>query len=464
MIWAQFATLSSYSYTISMQQVTTLPVSGYRGVWGENLNPEIVRDLTRAFGMFVRKRSGKKILIGRDARHSGEEILEIISKTLIEMGFDVVDAGIVPTPTILFLTRENKFDGALIATASHNPPEYNGIKFVTSSGVFTTEEEAREIISYLGNIEKNSETNGVLTKEDGLWKKHVEHIISCVDVEKIKNKKLKVVVDTINSTGAVVDPYFFELIGVEAIIINGVPDGNFAHMPEPLPENLTGLGDKVREFSADIGFAQDPDADRLVVCNEKGEVISEEYTLTLGLLGVLTEKPGDIVINLSTSSVNEIVAKKFGVKTYRSKVGEGNVVEMMRDVGAISGGEGGGGFIYPKMNEARDSLAGIAMILSLLSQTSQKISEIVEELHKVFMAKKKIHKIIDKDVIKKALSKIDGVVNIDERDGIRVDFENGSWISFRASNTEPIMRIIAESGSIDEAKALISKAEEGLNG
>jgi phosphomannomutase len=445
-----------------MQQITTLPVSGYRGIWGQNLNPEIVRDLTRAFGVFTQKRDGKKILIGRDARHSGEEILGIISSTLTEMGFDVVDAGIVPTPTILFLTKKKGYDGALIATASHNPPEYNGIKFVTGRGLFTTEDEAEEIVSYYSTwtsgfqLETGGPSRTVL-HEPELWREHAKHIVSCVDVEKIKNKKLKVVVDTINSTGAVVDPYFFELLGVEAIIINEIPDGNFAHMPEPLPENLKTLGEKVREVGADVGFAQDPDADRLVVCDETGKVISEEYTLALGILSVLSKEKGDIVINLSTSRVNELIGNKFGVKTYRSKVGEGNVVEMMQEVNALVGGEGGGGFIYPKMNEARDSLAGMATIITLLVETGQKLSEIVETLPKTYMAKTKIPAKIPFPELKPLILKGMGECEIDERDGLRLDFSDGRWVSARASNTEPIIRIMAECATEKEANELLEE-------
>jgi len=446
-----------------MQTVTTLPVSGYRGIWGENLNPEIVKNLTRAFGMFIQKRNGNKILIGRDARTSGEEILGIIADNLRKMGFDVTDAGIVPTPTILFLVKKDGFDGALIATASHNPKEYNGIKFVTGRGLFTTENEGQEIISYLGKEIKNDFKEGFYKKEKDLWKKHIEHIVSCVDKEKIRAKNFHVVIDAINSTGAVVDPYFFELLGVNATIINKIPDGNFAHMPEPLPENLSQLEEKVRELGANIGFAQDPDADRLVICNEKGEVISEEYTLTLGLLGILTENIGDIVINLSTSSVNEIVAKDFGSKTYRSKVGEGNVVEMMHQVGAIAGGEGGGGFIYPKMNEARDSLAGMAMILSLLEKKGGEISKIVESLPKIVMVKKKIPKIKNMENIEDTLKEAFPEALQDNRDGIRSDFKDGSWISIRASNTEPILRIMAEAKTKEEAVGLVNRVENAIS-
>jgi phosphomannomutase len=433
-------------------------ISGLRGVWGENLNESIAKAHIEAFAIFLQERKARKIILGRDARESGPIIGGIAKEILIRAGFEVVDAGIIPTPTIIFLIRTMQFDGGIMLTASHNPREYNGIKFLTKEAFYANQKEVNEIKSYLG--EKAKEEQGGNVKEDNtLGVLHVKHVIDNVNKDLIASKKYKVVIDTINGAGCYLGPMLLEELGCEVVPINNIPDGNFAHIPEPLPENLIGLGEKAREAKADIGFAQDPDADRLVVCDEKGEIIFEEYTLSLAIKSVLKNTPGDIVTNLSTSNTNEDLVKDVSYKNYRTKVGEGNVVAGIIEHKAVIGGEGGGGVIYPKVNLCRDSLTGMALILESLAQEDKKISEIVATLPKYEFIKTKMP---FSGNINEAIEKIikefqDGTP--DTQDGLRLDFADRSWLQIRASNTEPIIRIFAEAKTKDRALDLIKKTE-----
>ncbi len=436
-------------------------VAGLRGVWGDNLNTEIVEKHIRAFGHFLQKRNAKRIIIGRDARSSGPSISTLTTEILTKAGIDVTDIGLAPTPTVLFLVRSEKYDGGIIITASHNPPEYNGVKFVTSSGGFTTENEVEEIKEYF-SLPLHEKTEGTLTRDSDLSEKHIEHILKNVDRDLIASKKFTVVLDPINSAGAILGPKLIESLGCAVAVINGVPDGNFAHIPEPLPENLTRLGEIVKKFNADIGFAQDPDADRLVVCDETGTIVFEEYTLSLAIKAVLKKTPGDIVTNLSTTNTNEDLVQAVGFKNYRTKVGEANVVEGIKKYNAVIGGEGGGGVIYPKINLCRDSLTGIALILESLAQENKKVSEIVSELPKYEFIKTKMAFSGDlQSLIEKTINLFpDGIP--DKQDGLRIDFSDRSWVQIRSSNTEPIIRIFAEAKTKDRAESLISQVQSLL--
>ncbi len=432
-----------------------LTVSGYRGIWGDTLNPTIARKYFEAFAQFLKVRHSSKIVLARDTRSSGTEISRIAQEVFTNIGIDVVNIGIAPTPTVLYLVHKYSYDGALMITASHNPIEYNGLKFITSSGLFTNEEEVREINLYLNNDLDLVEMTGEYIEDTNLPFEHVQHILDNIDVEIIKNKKIKVVLDTINGTGAITTPTLLKELGCEVIIINEVPDGNFAHIPEPLPQNLSQLGEKVRQVGADIGFAQDPDADRLVVCDERGEIVFEEYSLSLAVLSVLKREKGSITINMSTSNTNTDIAKQYGSETFRTKVGEANVVEGIIKNNSIAGGEGSGGIIYPKINTARDSLVGIALILRLLASTNKKVSELVDELPKYEMHKEKISFIGNLENLYKEIKNTftDGVVN--ELDGLRIDFQDSSWIHIRPSNTEPIIRLIVEAKTKERIEGIL---------
>jgi phosphomannomutase len=295
-------------------------------------------------------------------------------------------------------------------------------------------------------------------------KEHTDQILANVDVEAIRARRFKVAVDMINASACVIDPYLFEKLCVELITLNDIPNGKFSHKPEPLKENLGEIANLVKESGADIGFAHDPDADRLVVINEKGEVVSEEYSLALAIENVLSKNPGKpIVLNLSTSQMNADIAKKYGSECFRTKIGEGNVVEGILSHNAIIGGEGNGGIIYPTINTVRDSFTGITLILELLTERKQTISECVKTLPKYFIKKDK-WSIIDKDlneIYKKLKSKFKDA-KIDEQDGIRLEFIDGSWIHLRPSNTEPIIRLIGEGKSEEKINILFEEVKQLL--
>ena len=429
-------------------------ISGLRGVWGEGLDEEISRSHIEAFAIYLQKQGAKKIIVAHDSRKSGPIINAIAIDILTHAGFEVIDAGIIPTPTIIFLIRTTPFDGGIMITASHNPPEYNGIKFLTKKAFYTDQSEVDKIKSYIRSTPDQIK-GGSVTEDLDLGIKHADHVLKHVDVESIKARRFKVVIDTINGAGCVLGPMLLERLGCEVTVINGIPDGNFAHMPEPLAINLTGLAEKVKEVGADIGFAQDPDADRLVLCDEKGEIIFEEYTLALSIKSVLDKTPGDIVTNVSTSNTCEDLAIEKGFKIYRTKVGEGNVVDGIVKHNAVIGGEGSGGVIYPSINLCRDSLTGMALVLEMLARADKPISEIVSTLPHYELVKTKMPFTgsID-EIIKKAIDLYpDGKADL--LDCLRIDFSDRSWVQIRTSNTEPIIRIWAEAKDLERANMLV---------
>jgi phosphomannomutase len=457
-----------------------LTVSGYRGIWGESLTPVIAENYTKAFIRFVKEniKNDPIILLGRDGRESGPEIKKIIIKTLNSLGIKFIDGDILPTPTVLYAVHKHKYDSAIIITASHNPREYNGLKFVTDRASFTNEKEV-EIIkdNYEKEIKKNNNDNlPNLSNQDlaidphsdfNFCQEHADQILANLDVEIIKSKKYKVAVDMINASACVLDPYLFEKLGVELVPINNIPDGNFAHKPEPLRENLKDVANLVKEKNCSLGFAHDPDADRLVVINELGEVIFEEYTLALGIEAVMSKpenKGRNIVINMSSSQINRDIALRYDGQCIRSKVGEANVVAGIIDNNAIIGGEGGGAIIYPTMNMARDSFVSLALILELLAKRNQTVSECIASLPKYEMRKERI--VWDGDMnllyadLKKGFSDV-GSVNI--LDGIRFDWNDSSWIHIRRSNTEPKMWIISEARDQKRIDDLFEKAKSIIN-
>ncbi len=482
-----------------MQNEPKLTVSGYRGIWGESLNHEIVKNYTKAFIIFVKENINENptILIGRDGRESGPEIKKNIIKTLVDLGIDFIDGDILPTPTVLFAVHKHKYDSAIIITASHNPREYNGLKFVTNKALFTSEAEVeiikenykkineQKLEKYNSNLGPNyflakifaSRLNSMrrtsirdilpyLFKRNisNLPKEHADQILQNINIEAIGLRKFKVAVDMINASACVLDPYLFEHLGVELIPLNNIPNGKFAHKPEPVKENLQDIANLVKEKKCDIGFAHDPDADRLVVINENGEVISEEYTVALGVEAILSKNPKNkVVINMSTSQMNKDIATKHESECVRTKVGEANVVAGMIENNAIIGGEGGGGIIYPTINMARDSFVSLSLILELLAERNQTISECVNSLPKYEVRKDKLELRGKLEDIYEKLKNHFKEIKINELDGLRLDFSDSSWIHLRPSNTEPIIRLIGEAKTkeridelFEETKKLIS--------
>lgn len=442
----------------------TLTVSGYRGIWGETLTTEIATDYVRAFGAILKARGGKKVLVGRDGRKSGPELMEHIVQELLCLGFDVVDLGMMPTPTVLFLVRSEQAAGAVIVTASHNPIEYNGLKFATETGAFTTEADVREIETLRASgMASICLPPGRRIDGSQLFQKHLDIIAQHVGFEKIKTRHFKVAIDPINSVGCTTTPRLLALAGAEIKGINLEPSGDFAHEPEPIAKNLATLSDLVREHRCDVGFAQDPDGDRLVIADENGNILSEELTLPLCLIAILSKTPGNVVVNLSTSNISEDVTTQFGGRIFRSKVGEANVVQAIREHGAVVGGEGSSGAIWPATSGTRDSFTCMALVLELMASDPRPLSEIAASLPTWHMNKSKFPRSGElSDLYAKLKETFPGAA-IDERDGLRLDFPDRSWVQARPSNTEPILRIFTEAASIEAANALAQTACSSLS-
>jgi phosphomannomutase len=457
-----------------MQTKPKLTVSGYRGIWGESLNDKIVEDYTRAFIKFVKENinNNPTILIGRDGRESGPIIKEVIIKVFKDLGVEFIDGDILPTPTVLFTVRKHKYDGAIIITASHNPREYNGLKFVTNKALFTNETEVEIIKNNYEKIEggnifsesleqDDEQSRNILSRSLDFPKEHADQILQNINVKKIRSMNFKVAVDMINASACVLDPYLFEQLGVELVPINNIPNGIFGHKPEPLRENLEDIGNLVIKEKCDLGFAHDPDADRLVVINEKGIVISEEYTLALGVEAILSKNPNNkVVVNMSTSAMSKDIAEKYGGICIKTKVGEANVVAGITENNAIIGGEGGGGIIYPTINMARDSFVSIALILELLAERKQTVTECVETLPKYEVRKDKISVNGDLQEIYTKMKKYFNNCEVNELDGLRLDFSDNSWIHLRPSNTEPIIRLIGEAKTKERIEALFEEVKK----
>jgi phosphomannomutase len=478
-----------------MTQKRKLNVSGYRGIWGDSLTDEIVTNYTKAFAKFTKEDTQKEnptVLIGRDGRETGPEIAKIIISELEKIGVNVMYGDVLPTPTVLFSVRKHKYDGAIIITASHNPIEYNGLKFVNKNAFFTTPVEVDKINEYcemeerrgvvLGSIAQAGEPSIAIRQQADMradenntsrssesmpssdtpnfTKEHADQILAHVNVQTIRERKFKVAVDMINASACVMDPYLFEQLGVELIPLNNIPNGKFAHRPEPLKENLGDIAKLVKDSGADLGFAHDPDADRLLIINEKGEVIREDYTLAFGLENVLSKNPNKtVVINLSTSKMSSDIAEKYGSKCILSKVGEPNVVDEMIKNNAFIGGEGNGGVIYPAVNFVRDSFTSLSLVLELLAECKQTVSECVNSLPKYFMKK-------DKMPVGKNLEEMYSILKnhfknafINEEDGLHLSFTDKSWIHLRPSNTEPIIRLFGEAPSENQIESLFSEVK-----
>ncbi|HKG15051.1 MAG TPA: phosphoglucosamine mutase [Pyrinomonadaceae bacterium] len=442
-----------------MRAIPTLKISisGVRGVVGESLTPTLLTRFTQAFGTFV---GPGTIVIGRDTRTSGEMVRQAVVAGLLSSGCRVLDLDVCPVPTVQLLVRGRGARGGIAITASHNPAEWNALKFINSSGLFLAGAQARQLldiyhqgeyVKVLGALMRSVE------RETGALDVHVRAVLDALGPLPSNARKLKVVVDCCNGAGSVVAPRLLEALGAEVVAINATPDGTFPRGAEPVPENLGALCEAVRASGADVGFAQDMDADRLAVVDERGEPLGEEYTLVLAARQVLSKERGAVVANLATTTVLDSVARGFECPIYRSKIGEANVTEEMRRVGAVVGGEGNGGVIYPRINFARDSLVAMALVLHLLADTGRAVSELMSELPRSYMVKEKIE--CRSDRIQKVLKRVRAAYADkpqDLRDGVKVLTESG-WFLVRGSNTEPIIRLVAESYDEAEARRLVEE-------
>ncbi len=445
-------------------------VSGIRGTIGgkigNNLTPIDVVKFTSAYAHLMQKRLNKKhlkIVVGRDARLSGMQVLNLVMGTLSGMGADVVNIGLATTPTTEIAVTEENADGGIILTASHNPKQWNALKLLNEKGEFLSAEAGKELLHYVDNefdaiTYAEIDNIGKTTEKDYL-KKHIDLILEneFVDVEAIKKANFKVAIDAVNSVGGISLPPLLKALGVENILeLNCEPTGIFSHNPEPLPEHLTEISELIKTKKVDVGFVVDPDVDRLAIINEDGTMFGEEYTIVAIADYLLSQKSGNTVSNLSSSRALRDITEKHGGSYSASAVGEVNVVAKMKETNAVFGGEGNGGVIFPPLHYGRDSLIGIALFLTHLAKSDKTCSELRATYPNYFISKNKIQLTEDTNVdeilseIKNKYKKKKGV-QISDIDGVKLDFEEG-WVHLRKSNTEPIIRIYAESKTYEKSE------------
>lgn len=437
-------------------------ISGIRGtiggVPGENLTPIDIVGFVSAYGTWIlREQQKATILVGRDGRKSGKMILDIVIQTLTSLGINVINLDYATTPTVEMSVIEHQAQGAIIITASHNPKEYNGLKMLNAEGEFLSAEDGQAILNIKdANTYNYAEVDdlGTETMSYNHTKNHISKILDLdlVDAELVRSRNFKVSVDAINSVGGIAVPMLLEKMGVEVVGLYCECNGDFQHSPEPLEKNLSELKSLVIKTESNLGIAVDPDVDRLVLVNEKGEMINEEYTIVMIADYLLSHNKGSVVSNLSSSRALKDVADTHNQEYFASAVGEKNVVEKMKEVNAVFGGEGSGGVIYPKLHYGRDALVGIALFLTLLAQSEKTASDIRSDYQDYFMTKEKIS-LTNREQIQTILDELATKYSkeqISRIDGLKIDFES-SWVHIRASNTEPILRIYTEAQT--EAKA-----------
>lgn len=420
-----------------------ISASGVRGIVGLGLTPQVVTKIVLAFG----KMMGGKILLGYDTRTSNEMFKYAALSALLSTGCEAVDLGICPTPSLQLMVKDQQASGGIVITGSHNPPEWNALKFVRSDGLFLFPEQVNRLIDlYQATNVKTSAWDrlGKVFRDDSAIWHHIKRIMQLVDVEKIKSRKFKVAIDANNGAGSFATPLLLQELGCSVVKVNCQAKGEFAHLPEPVPANLQGLSSVVKEVEADIGFAHDADADRLALVSERGEALSEEYTLMIACDFILQTKRGPVVTNVSTSRAIDDIAARFDCPVIRTPVGDIHVSKCMQASGAVIGGEGNGGVIFPPLNYARDGIMAAALILNHLANEDTSLSSIVNKLPRYCMLKQKVKNLeIDFEKLKQSLCCEFSSDELDFTDGVQILFPEG-WVHIRASGTEPLVRVIAE--------------------
>ncbi len=448
-------------------------ISGIRGTIGgragDTLNPLDIVKFTSAYATFIR-RSGRsdsnKIVVGRDARISGLMVKNVVCGTLMGMGYDVINIGPATTPTTELAVRMSGAAGGIIITASHNPRHWNALKLLNHEGEFLTKDDGNEVLAIAEREDfefADVDHLGSYTDDRTFDDRHIEAVLALrlVDVEAIRKAHFKVAVDAINSVGGIILPRLLDRLGVEYTFLNGEPNGNFAHNPEPLEKNLGGIMVELQKGGYDMGIVVDPDVDRLAFIQEDGKMFGEEYTLVSVADYVLSHTPGNTVSNLSSTRALRDVTERHGGHYAAAAVGEVNVTTKMKEVGAVIGGEGNGGVIYPESHYGRDALVGIALFLSSLAHKGCKVSELRATYPNYFIAKNRIDLTPDTDVdailVKvKEMFAADATAQVNDIDGVKIDFPD-KWVHLRKSNTEPIIRVYSEAATMDEADALGKK-------
>ena len=445
-------------------------ISGIRGTIGgaagDTLNPLDIVKFTSAYATFIRRSAmsaSNTIVVGRDARISGEMVKNIVCGTLMGMGYDVINIGLATTPTTELAVRMTQAAGGIIITASHNPRHWNALKLLNQEGEFLTKDNGNEVLSIAEKEDFNYadvDHLGHYRDDDTFNRRHIDAVLGLdlVDLEAIKKRHFKVCVDAVNSVGGIILPELLKALGVEYKLLNGDPTGDFAHNPEPLEKNLGGIMAEVAKGGYDLGIVVDPDVDRLAFIQEDGKMYGEEYTLVTVADYILDHVKGPTVSNLSSTRALRDVTEKYGCKYYASAVGEVNVTTKMKEVGAVIGGEGNGGVIYPESHYGRDALVGIALFLSTMAQKGCTASQLRASFPSYSIAKNRIDlkPTTDIDAILKQVKEKYGSqpdVQVSDIDGVKLDFPT-KWVHLRKSNTEPIIRVYSEASTMDEADAL----------
>ncbi len=450
-------------------------ISGIRGTiggpQGDGLSAIDIVKFTSAYAAFIRKtttRTSNVIVVGRDARLSGEMVRSLVCGALESMGFDVVNIGLATTPTTEIAVTEEGACGGIIITASHNPVQWNALKLLNERGEFLNDAEGKEVLrlAECGDYEfAGVHELGHTFRNDTYNRRHIEKVLALplVDTKAIAAAGITVAVDAVNSVGGVVIPQLLRALGVKKVIeLNCEANGKFAHTPEPIPENLTGIASLMKEGVADVGFVVDPDVDRLAIVMENGEMFVEEYTLVAVADYVLSHTPGNTVSNLSSSrALRDVTLAHPGCNYEAAAVGEVNVVTKMKETGAVIGGEGNGGVIYPELHYGRDALVGVALFLTLLAKSGKKVSELKKGYPQYAIAKNKIELTpeVDVDKILEAMKAKYVGEKVTDIDGVKIDFP-ASWVHLRKSNTEPIIRIYSEAATMQEAEQLAADITE----
>jgi len=441
-------------------------ISGIRGTIGgaagEGLNPLDIVRFTAAYARHIRENkqtASNKIVVGRDARISGEMVNQVVIGTLMGMGFDVVNIGLATTPTTELAVIMEQAAGGIILTASHNPKQWNALKLLNERGEFLNAAQGEDVLKKAADEDflfAQVDALGKLTEDTSYTQKHIDSVLALklVDVDAIKAARFTVAIDCVNSVGGIVLPALLKALGVKAVEqLYCEPNGQFPHNPEPLPEHLTEISSLLKSGKADVGFVVDPDVDRLAIIGEDGSMFGEEYTLVAVADYVLQHTPGNTVSNLSSTRALRDVTNKYGMKHTAAAVGEVNVVTAMKSTSAVIGGEGNGGVIYPASHYGRDALVGIALFLTLLAKSGKKVTELRKTYPDYFISKNKIELTpdIDVDNILLTIKKKYQEYEVNDIDGVKIDFPTG-WVHLRKSNTEPIIRIYSEAGTMAEAE------------
>jgi len=459
-----------------------ISISGIRGIVGETLTPEVAVKYAAAFGEYCKRKNpvNPGVVVGRDGRVTGSTVADIICSTLRATGVDVRYLGICPTPTVQLAVEHEHATGGISVTASHNPMQWNGMKFIAASGMFLDAEENRNLWAIAEMVPRYAswDSLGTFTRDDSWLQKHIDAVLSLptIDTALIRGRGFRVVLDCVNAAGGLIVPRMLQILGCDVIEMNCECSGVFAHTPEPIPENLKDLAARVNTEHADLGIAVDPDVDRLVLITEKGEPYSEEYTVASAVKFVLEKTTAQergktdrrkreqrdrglaerVVVNLSTTRAVEDIAREYGAEVIRTPVGEINVARVMKSVGAVIGGEGSGGVIFPAVHLGRDAIVGIGLILQMLAEHGGTISSLKDSLPQYAIAKGRIE-LGNRapDAILRTIVERHGTEGrINSEDGLRIDFPD-YWVHLRKSNTEPIVRVIAEAKTMQKAREIV---------